>query len=333
MPSCAMMYPGLAIPLPSLLLPLPELTPVPMIGILQTKRSCIRRVRGCDNLGQGHIPPAAQKQLARQPAWNLGPDRTRTPMHNTTAACLQTAARTRDKMCVCVCVGYKPVQDTAAECQRLMSSIAENQGWSVNSKAELCKLYLLGKAKSLLKGKWLWRPIAANPKPVLHKVQLKTAARAFTTFLRMLIVEFPMSFQVLRVTDVAQWYRWIDSMGLTTPVELDCKEQFNRVRPVWVVHHMRAASSWLYERKRWRSSELTWSIHKDHRRLDRAGKVCAQRFRYVTHDDLIRLVEFDLTSNNHCTAAEQVWERDGCIPMGGPFSAQAADLHCVWCAY
>ena len=138
---------------------------------------------------------------------------------------------------------------------------------------------------------------------------------------------------VLRVTDVAQWYRWIDSMGLTTLVGLDCQEQFNRVRPEWVVQYMRAASSWLYTRKKWRSSELTWSIHKDHRRLDRAGKACAQGFKYVTHEDLIRLVDFDLTSNNRCTAAGQVWERDGCIPMGGPFSVQAADLHCVWSAY
>ena len=52
------------------------------------------------------------------------------------------------------------------------------------------------------------------------------------------MVEIPMSFQVLRVTDVAQWYRWINSMGLTTLVELDCKEQFNRVRPEWVVQHI-----------------------------------------------------------------------------------------------
>ena len=28
--------------------------------------------------------------------------------------------------------GYKPVQDTTAECHRLMSSIAVHQGWSVN---------------------------------------------------------------------------------------------------------------------------------------------------------------------------------------------------------
>ena len=217
--------------------------------------------------------------------------------------------------------GYKAVQHTAAECHRLMSSIAVHQGWSVDSKAELCRLYLLGKAKSLLKGKWLWRPIAANPKPVLHKTQLTTTARALMTCLRMLIAEIPMSFQVLRVTDLAQWYRWIDSMGLTTLVELDCKEQSNRLRPEWVVQHVRGASAWLYDRKRWRSSKLTLSIHKDHKTLDRAGKACAQRFRYVTHEDLIRPVEFDLTPNNRCTAAGQVWERDGCILMAGPFSA------------
>ena len=93
--------------------------------------------------------------------------------------------------------GYKPVKETAVECHKLMSSIAENKGWPVNTGAELCRLYLIGKAKRLLKGKWLWRPIAANPKPVLHKIQLKIAARAFTTFLRLLIFEVPMSFQVL----------------------------------------------------------------------------------------------------------------------------------------
>ena len=122
-------------------------------------------------------------------------------------------------------------------------------------------------------------------------------------------------------------------MHLPTLTELDCKEQFNRVRPEWVVQHMRDASSWLYKKKKWRSSQLTWSIHKDHRKLDRVGQACAKGFRYVTHEDLISLVEFDLTSNNRCTTAGQVWERGGCIPMGGPFGAQAADLHCVWTAY
>ena len=27
----------------------------------------------------------------------------------------------------------------------------------------------------------------------------------------------------------------------------------------------------------------------------------------------------------------ELWRRTSAIPMGGPFSAQAADLHCVWC--
>ena len=146
----------------------------------------------------------------------------------------------------------------------------------MNSKAKLCRLYLIGKAKSLLKGKWLWRLIAVNPEAVLHKTQLTTAAKAFTTFLCLPISEVPMSFQVLRVQDVAQWYRWIDSMHLTTLTELDCKEQFNRVRPKWVVKHMRDTSSWLYKKKRWRSSNLVWSIHKDHRKLDRAKQACAK---------------------------------------------------------
>ena len=30
-------------------------------------------------------------------------------------------------------------------------------------------LYLIGKAKSLLKNMWLWRPIAALPQPILPK--------------------------------------------------------------------------------------------------------------------------------------------------------------------
>ena len=28
-----------------------------------------------------------------------------------------------------------------------------------------------------------------------------------------------------------------------------------------------------------------------------------------------------------------MWVRVGCIPTGGPFSSQSADLHSVWCAY
>ena len=52
--------------------------------------------------------------------------------------------------------------------------------------------------------------------------------------------------------------------------------------------------------KQWRSSELTWSIHMTHKSLDRAGKANARDFSYITHDQLIALVEFDLTQNNEC---------------------------------
>ena len=42
---------------------------------------------------------------------------------------------------------------------------------------------------------------------------------------------------------------------------------------------------------------------------------------------------FDLGENNRCRAVGTVWVRQGCIPMGGPFSAQAADLHSLWRVY
>ena len=63
-------------------------------------------------------------------------------------------------------------------------------------------------------------------------------------------------FQVLGVQDVACWYRWIDSLKLTTLAELDCKEPFNCVSPDRVVSHIRDASSWLYHPKWWPSSDL-----------------------------------------------------------------------------
>ena len=65
----------------------------------------------------------------------------------------------------------------------------------------VCRLYLIGKAKSITKGRWLWRPIAFNPQPVVSKQLLRTAAPAFSQFLRNLITEIPMAFQVLRVQD------------------------------------------------------------------------------------------------------------------------------------
>ena len=44
-------------------------------------------------------------------------------------------------------------------------------------------------------------------------------------------------------------------------------------------------------------------------------------------------VSFELQVNNKCWSVGKVWGRDQCIPMGGSFSAQSADLHCVWSGY
>ena len=44
-------------------------------------------------------------------------------------------------------------------------------------------------------------------------------------------------------------------------------------------------------------------------------------------------IEFELVNNNYVVAGGDVWQRPGCIPMGGSFSAQSADLHCQWGVY
>ena len=71
---------------------------------------------------------------------------------------------------------------------------------------------------------------------------------------------------------------------------------------------------------------------QDHtnRRLDRAGQAKKSTFHFLTMDQLISLVEFSLTCDNVVLAAGEPWRRGGAIPMGGPFSAQSADLHCIW---
>ena len=94
---------------------------------------------------------------------------------------------------------------------------------------------------------------------------------------------------------------------------------------------MQEAYSWLAAKKPWKAKEHVWSIHATNRKYDRAGKATAKSFRYISHEDLEALVSFDLLQNNFCLASGRVWNRLHSIPMGGSFSAQAADLHSVWC--
>ena len=121
--------------------------------------------------------------------------------------------------------------------------------------------------------------------------------------------------------------------GLHTITELDCKEQFNFVQPTDVQDHVVRASAWLRSKRRWRMSEVVLSVHHMHSTLDRAGKASAYGFRYITHGQLCSIVQHELSKSNACWAAGNVWVRTNCIPMGGPFSAQGADVHSLWQLY
>ena len=79
--------------------------------------------------------------------------------------------------------------------------------------------------------------------------------------------------------------------------------------------------------------EVAWSVHHSVIALDRARLGANKNFRYISHQDLPHYVSFELEKNNKCWSVGKLWSRTGCIPMGGSFSAQSADLHSIWDAY
>ena len=91
------------------------------------------------------------------------------------------------------------------------------------------------------------------------------------------------------------------------------------------------ASVWLKQRRRWRATTLGWSIHKENKKLDRAGEAKKSTYNFLSMDALIELVHFSLLQDNIVLAAGEPWCRSGAVPMGGPFSAESADLHYVRC--
>ena len=72
------------------------------------------------------------------------------------------------------------------------------------------------------------------------------------------------------VQDMASWFHWCGEHGLTAIGELDCKEQFNNVPRTTVVDHMTDCTDWLAKRCRWHATELLWSVHHTHARLDQS---------------------------------------------------------------
>ena len=135
------------------------------------------------------------------------------------------------------------------------------------------------------------------------------------------------------ITEMASCFYWCAENGFTAIAELECKEQFNNIQPGTIEGHLKTGSEWLIARKRWRAKELTWSVHHAHTKMERARKAASGSFHYINHDDLVKIVSHELTHNNGCYSTGDLWTRTNCIPMGGPFSAQGADLHSVWAAY
>ena len=156
------------------------------------------------------------------------------------------------------------------------------------------------------------------------------AARSFTCMLRLLQTEITHNFQCADIKQVAGRFRFISQKGALSLTEMDCKKQFDNIQPRAVLKSFKEASNRIYKKRRWRQVNLQWSVSKERAKLDRAGQATNTRFWCITHDLLSRLLKFELTENNMLQAVGTLWKREGSIPMGGPFSAQSADLHTLW---
>ena len=223
----------------------------------------------------------------------------------------------------------QPLDDTQRIMRSLQDIIRKNQ-WPMNTSRTVPLLYLLGKAKSMLKGMILWRPIAAIAKTQLQRFYLRTAARAFTLFLRLLVEEITASFLVLKIVDLQPWVGGLCDWECSVIGEADCSGQFNNIHPLSVMKDFREAIKWLAQRKRWNATHLIWSIHQDNKTLDRIGVGTTSRFIHLPHTDLKNLVHFSLLTDTFTHASGQLWSRTATIPMGGPFNAQSAHLRSAW---
>ena len=112
--------------------------------------------------------------------------------------------------------------------------------------------------------------------------------------------------------------------------EEDCKDPFNNIHPDDLDSHLLEAGTWLFHHKRWHMKELTWSVHKDTKRLDRAGSGDSPEFWFLLNDGMTDTIAFEMNYNSLICATRNLWTRISCIPMGGSISAQATELHSLW---
>ena len=185
-----------------------------------------------------------------------------------------------------------------------LNQLLTQKGWHATGDVRVALLYLIGKGKSLRLPAITWRPICAVSRPIVPRSRLRLAARAFSCFLRVLSNEIIGCFHHHNVHSIASWNTWLDTWSCTHVTEADCKDQFNNVDPALVVQYLNESTEWLKTKRQWRAPQMCWSIHKAD--------------------------TFSLCSDNFCWAASSAWQRLFAIPMGGSFSAQSADLYCIW---
>ena len=113
--------------------------------------------------------------------------------------------------------------------------------------------------------------------------------------------------------------------------EAHYKDRFKRILPSGVLNHFQQATEWLRSQCRWRATQMFRFVHKYYKRLDRCGKASAYNFDILSHFELTELITFCPQDDTFCQSAGTCLSRVFALPMGGPLSAQAADLHSLWC--
>ena len=151
---------------------------------------------------------------------------------------------------------------------------------------------VIGKAKSQVHIEVLLHPIAAAPSHIICRRPLRAVVRALTCFVRCLVSPLQGCFLVLSLNDIGRWFNTLSTLCVDVIGEAHCKEQFNIVHPRTFFKHMREVAAWLKERQRWHASSLGFSIHKDHKHVDRAGEAKKSSFNTMSMTNLSTSLTF-----------------------------------------